>query len=453
MSDNEEVEFDEYYKLKNNYDLIIKKEKKNIINDSNLGWKEKKQKFQKYKPKCILCKTPGGTIFSTRFDKEEQTRILSVKCGNIINPCNLNIVINAGNYSLLPTIINEYEKNKEYSKKEIINDKNKLLFGYMTTEEILEKFEVLKEQITDDTSILDTYLNTYYDIIDNKKKNENLFSLIERSYNNIESIKTAIINFNKTNNTRYIHDAVEIYINNLTPKLNDILKFKYKKNMVWFDENTNNYHLIQEKYTNKDIEVDIISATILKNDVTLKAKQPNRQSNKNKSIIIESDSTEINSDNKFNNQVNNEVNNEVNNQINDEVNNANPTFNQDGTIDWNNEDYQIIWDKLTPSYKAALLTDHEWLQETIDNYVKFKQEGKTKKFINPSNLIVPPQVLDDNNYDFGNEIYNNIFNKLDTTYKNTLLKLKTEKNGKINYDIFLDTIGRMVAKEVGFSQY
>lgn len=437
MSSNEEVDFDEYYKLKNNYDIIIKKEKKNIINDTNLGWKEKKQKFQKYKPKCILCKKPGGTIFSTTFDEEHQTRILSAKCGNVLNPCNLNITINTGNYTLLPSIINEYEKNIENSKKEIINDKNKLLFGYITTEEILEKFEVLKEQITDETSILDSYLNMYYDVIDNKKKNENLSILIERSYNNIQSIKEAILNFDKTNEKQYIHDAVEIYINNLTPKLNDILKFKYKKNMVWFDEDTNNYHLIQEKYTNKDIEVDIIEATILKNDVILKAKQPNKRSNKNKNIIIESNSTEINSDNEINNSVNNII----------------PKFNEDGTIDWHNEDYQTIWNKLTPSYKAALLTDHEWLQETIDNYVKFKKEGKTKTFINPSNLIVPPQFLDDNNYDFGNEIYNNIFNKLDNNYKNTLLKLKTEKNGIISYEIFLDTISRMVAKEVGFSQY
>ena len=120
MSLNEEVDFDEYYKLKNNYDIIIKKEKKNIINDSNLGWKEKKQKFQKYKPKCILCKTPGGTIFSTTFDKEQQTRILSAKCGNILNPCNLNITINTGNYTLLPSIINEYEKNIENSKKKLL---------------------------------------------------------------------------------------------------------------------------------------------------------------------------------------------------------------------------------------------------------------------------------------------------------------------------------------------
>ena len=445
MSENEEeVDFNEYYKLKNSYELINKKEKKTILNDNNLGWKEKKQKFQKYKPKCILCKTPGGTIFTTSFDKEQGTRILSAKCGNVLNPCNLDILINTGNYTLLPNIIHDNEKYIEDTKKEIISDKNKLLFGYMTTEEILEKFEVLKEEITDFTSILDSYLNMYYDVVDNKVQNENLYILIERSYDNIQAIKEAISNFNKTNNTQYVKDAVEIYVQNLTPKLKDILKFKYRKNMVWFDEDTGNYHLIQEKYSIKDIEIDIIESKVINYDVTLSAKKPKTKTNAKTNLIIESSSDSNSNTNESN------VNDNSNNNSN---NNSNPTFNQDGTIDWNNVEYQNIWDKLPSKYKETLFKDHEWLQETMDSFIKNKQEGKTREFVNPSNLIIPPQILEDGTYDFGNEIYNNIFNKLDTKYKNTLLSFKSEKDGQVDYNMFLDILGKMVSKEIGFSQY
>jgi hypothetical protein len=35
------------------------------------------------------------------------------------------------------------------------------------------------------------------------------------------------------------------------------MKLKYKENKVWYNENDNTYHLIQNKYTFKDIEFNI----------------------------------------------------------------------------------------------------------------------------------------------------------------------------------------------------
>ncbi len=54
-----------------------------------------------------------------------------------------------------------------------------------------------------------------------------------------------------------MRDAVEIYINKLLPLLEKMMKLKYSKNEVIYNENDNTYHLIQNKYTFKDIEFNL----------------------------------------------------------------------------------------------------------------------------------------------------------------------------------------------------
>ena len=61
-----------YYKLKNQYEINFNKEKNKIINLEGLSWKEKRTEFKKIKRKCINCKRPVGSKFSTRSDKYER---------------------------------------------------------------------------------------------------------------------------------------------------------------------------------------------------------------------------------------------------------------------------------------------------------------------------------------------------------------------------------------------
>ena len=137
----------EYFKLKLKYEGQIMTNKKKIMNNITLSNKEKRSEFLKLKPKCINCKRPGGTIFKTTFfedtDKGDAYREHSATCGIIADPCNLNIKIQIGKVELLPELLNYMEKDIKEFKNEIIDDKNKLLFGYLTTEEALKKFDDL----------------------------------------------------------------------------------------------------------------------------------------------------------------------------------------------------------------------------------------------------------------------------------------------------------------------
>ena len=48
------------------------------------------------KHNCINCKENVGTIFNISHDKEELVRKFVVKCGNLSNPCPLDIQITCG---------------------------------------------------------------------------------------------------------------------------------------------------------------------------------------------------------------------------------------------------------------------------------------------------------------------------------------------------------------------
>ena len=95
------------------------------------------------------------------------------------------------------------------------------------------------------------------------------------------------------------------------------------------------------------------------------------------------------------------------------------------------------------------MEDKDWLLETMNEYVDNTKQNKPLIFVKPNNLIIPPQILEDGSYDFGNKTYNDIFNKYDKSYQNTLLTLYTEKNGVRNYDMLIDGINTLLKQELG----
>ena len=155
----------EYFKLKQKYENLIEVNKKKIINNPSLSKREKRTEFLKLKPKCINCERPGGTKFSIRYfpetDNENSYREYGAVCGIIADPCNLNIKIQIGKTELLPSILNTFQKDIRDLKNKVIDDKNKLLFGYITTEEALEQFEKIRDDINFFSSYYEGYLEHY----------------------------------------------------------------------------------------------------------------------------------------------------------------------------------------------------------------------------------------------------------------------------------------------------
>jgi hypothetical protein len=261
----------EFYKLKSKYDSDIIKNKKKILNNASLSLNEKRREFKKLVPKCINCKKPGGTIFSIKYNTTEDSRELKAICGVTANPCNLNIFINLGKYYLFPDILKELEVDIAHLKQSVIQDKNKILFGYIPTEKALANFTYWKDQINDNTTLLQSYFEEYMTIVDNKEKNQLLVKEIELIFGFISSIKDSIKQFNETSNTQYVNDAVTIYLNSLKPSATKLLNLKYKENAVWYDEDTNEYKLMQNKYTIHEIEFNTGEENVVKFDFGIKS--------------------------------------------------------------------------------------------------------------------------------------------------------------------------------------
>jgi hypothetical protein len=439
--------FNEYYKLKNKYESDYNKDKQKLIKNKQMSWKEKRNEFKQLKPKCINCKRPVGTIFSIKHSGEpnDDFRELKAICGSLSEPCSLNININAGVTYNMMDHIKELEKDIENYKNEIIEYKNKLLFGYTKTETAVENFDKIKEAINDTSFLLNINYEHLFDVVDNKTTNESIAKLKEEVYILINEIKMSIKRFDSTGNVQFVRDSIDIYVNQLESKLKELSGLKYKVNLVEFDESEGVYRLIQRKNGIADLEDSYMAPNVINfnygeiyvGNVGEKQKARTKTGAKKQPII---ETSPLDLDNGDETVVGVTVR---------------PTYNDDGTITWENPEYQAIWNKLSSRYKQTLLNqgNREWLLETMNKYVKYKKENKPLEFATPSNLIFPPQILEDGKYDFGNQTYNAIFNKQDKSYQNTLLTLYSEKNGVRNYTMLVDTLNNLIKQEVGFNKY
>jgi len=244
-----------YYKLKSKYEANFNKEKNKIANIAGLSWTEKQIEFQKLKKKCVNCNRPVGSTFSTRLDRHEKHLI--ALCGDRANPCPLNIDINTGITFDLNDMLNEDELALSTFKKDIIIDKNDLLFGYITSDEAVNKFDEIKENVASTTNLYEYALQNYNNIVNNSEKKEALNKQEIELYENVNTFKSIIKEYKQTENTQLVNDAVDLYVHTMIPKMKDIMKKKYSYSGVEYNEDDNTFHLIQKFVSISDLELDV----------------------------------------------------------------------------------------------------------------------------------------------------------------------------------------------------
>ena len=77
----------------------------------------------------------------------------------------------------------------------------------------------------------------------------------------------------------------------------------------------------------------------------------------------------------------------------------------------------------------------------MDTYVDLNKNKKLKQFVEPKNIIFPPN-LENGKYNLGNKTYTILFNNLEETYKKSLLT--------INKETFKDILNGIFKKNVNF---
>jgi len=224
-----------YYVLKTKYETGIKNIKKKIGENESKSVREKREEFRKQKIKCVNCRRPVGSIFQTKFNADSNSRSLIAKCGDVLQPCGLNIHINVGYSEMLPELITEHEELLSKLKNNIIKEKNNTLFGYTTKGEAISHFEKMKVEVSEFTEMLELY---YYFYLNVKPKKERIYESQARVYQLIENIKTEVNSNNPDN-------AVDIYLSDLKPELATLMDLKYHMNIVEYNEKADIYTLIQ----------------------------------------------------------------------------------------------------------------------------------------------------------------------------------------------------------------
>jgi len=244
-----------YYSLKSEYEDNVDKLKKRIMENKTLSWKEKHKEFQKLKPKCINCNRPVGTIFDIRFQKDLESRIAKAMCGDRTNPCALNIELNLGMIMNIEDELHDSETKIRGIRREIIKDKNDLLFGYVSAPDAIAKFDKIKEKMADANASYEIILNTYMSIVDNKPVKEKINKLLLDTYADIQSSHELVNKYEREQNVDFINDLVTMYITRLTPKLVQLRQLLYPYTAV--EKYDKECVLIQRKMEIEQMELDM----------------------------------------------------------------------------------------------------------------------------------------------------------------------------------------------------
>ena len=234
----------EFYRLKDNYESGYNKRYVLPIVKSDRPNNAKRVDFSRLpKPECINCKRNVGTIFTIKNDTKEDVRNFIAKCGDLTEPCPLEIQINYSVRDQLYNSIIDGSKSIEAIKLEIIKEKNKALFF---NKDVVSAFEKLTSDLKLKTEMVGFGIET--NILRNY--NPEKYALIKKNIDEfgkgfIVPFKQLISDYMDTENALVLTEAVTFYVKEMVPKLKEIQEMKYAVNFVEYNPDDNTYKLIQ----------------------------------------------------------------------------------------------------------------------------------------------------------------------------------------------------------------
>lgn len=234
----------EFYRLKEKYENGYYEKYIKPIIKTNKSKREKRVEFSRLpKNECINCKRNVGTIFSINSDLKKLMKHFRAKCGDIGNPCPLDIQIDYSFRVNMDTEIKNGLSNIEDIKLDIIKEKNNAIFF---NKNVVDIFNDLTEDLKLETENTGIVIETNIIRNDNpEKKSLTRQTIDDFGKECIIPFKEMVKEFDETGNELILNNAVKFYINEMIPKLKEIKALKYDVNMVEFDEITNIYKLIQ----------------------------------------------------------------------------------------------------------------------------------------------------------------------------------------------------------------
>ena len=259
MDSDTKKAIEDYYKLKNEYDTKIDKQRKKIRNDKTLNKQERRRKMLEIVPKCINCGKPGGTKFSVN------KTILRCVCGNTSQPCGLNIEVNRGNFEDISTTYNFLTNESESIKQNIIRTKLDLLFNYTSEEETITKFDELREEYKSIETAIMEMQEQFEQVILGKKNTEEIIEAKQNLYDYKKELSDLAKQYADSGNEALIQEMIEVYIGKIRPEAEKLRGFQYAASMIECSDGSEYMGgcdddirvLVQEPYTRSQSEISI----------------------------------------------------------------------------------------------------------------------------------------------------------------------------------------------------
>ena len=214
----------DYFELKQNYENNEKKSRNDArikALDRGLGERMARKIAKQLRPKCVNCKRPVGTIFKTR-----KQRLLAY-CGDLNSPCPLRIEIFKGDFESDDMFAESANQLLIDTKEQIIRQKMDVLFNYVSEEETIAKFKDLIE----DYNLYSFVYKGSIDMREEKQFNVHKRELIKAKLKLLNELKgkmnVYMEQYEETGNRDMVHTAMDIYIKEYMPEVNNLRMLKY----------------------------------------------------------------------------------------------------------------------------------------------------------------------------------------------------------------------------------
>jgi hypothetical protein len=214
----------DYFEMKNKYEKSAMDSRISAkISALKRGVSEKMASkiAKQFRPKCVNCKRPVGTVFKTRQDR------LIAYCGDTVEPCPLRIEIFKGDFESELVLAKYVTEDLENTKEQIIRQKMDVLFDYTSEEETVAKFKDLIE----DYSLYSFIHKGNVDIRDERIFNAHKRELIKAKILRLNEIKgkmnAYMDEYKETGNRDMVHSAMDVYIREYMPEVNNLRLLKY----------------------------------------------------------------------------------------------------------------------------------------------------------------------------------------------------------------------------------
>ena len=240
-------EINKYYALKKKYEESVAQEKKKLLKNDSLSSADKTARFKEMVFKCVNCKKKGGTIFTNN------NNVLKAVCGSS-SPCDLNIEINKGKIVQLREILDIDANHIDFLKEDIISIKLKYLFKIIDQAEALSAFDSLSGDLSSRAIDQQQFIKKYNDIVDNKNKEFQLKTYIDKLNLEIDNIKKLNKLYQTDKKESILKTIIENYTGIIQPLVNDIRELKYNYFTIEVDEKQNMDYFITEPYTISQME-------------------------------------------------------------------------------------------------------------------------------------------------------------------------------------------------------